>query len=153
MNTMGFEYFSLIIAICLGFGGIIKFLFSINERTTKIETKITDLEVKMTKEISNLELKVTNEISNVKTEISNLEVKVTNEISDLKIETKVGFEKLNSKFDRLEEKNIATNQRVDKLEFEFRDVTKELINKMVFDINGCCETVAKEIETEEEVTV
>jgi len=127
-------------------GSNIVLFMNLNKKVDNLNDRITKLELEITKEITNLKIET-------KTSISNLEIKMINEITNLKIE----IENLNSKFDRLEERNTATNQRLDahivsnnqrinKLETDFKDVTKELISKMVFETNG--ENVVKEIEEE-----
>ena len=67
----------------------------------------------------------------------NLNKKIDNindRITKLEIETKIGFEKINSKLDGKEIQITTTNKRIDKLETDFKEQRtefKELINKVL----------------------
>ena len=81
------EIINLIVLIA-GILTIVKFLFDLQNRITK------------------LEVNTTNALTNIKVEVANLSMRI---------------ERLEMKFGILEERNTATNQRVDKLEVELKE--------------------------------
>ncbi|MCL2039331.1 MAG: hypothetical protein FWG85_02750 [Bacteroidetes bacterium] len=97
---------------------------------------------------------------------------ISDRITKLEIETKIGFEKLNAKFDRLEDKHtnlnqkieerntatnkklddhiVATNKRIDKLETETKTEIKEQQNTFKEIINKITDVFKnKDVLTEE----
>jgi hypothetical protein len=96
MNT--FEIVNLIVFVA-GFATVVKFLFGLQDKITQLEVGVAEFKVEVTKEISNLSIRV---------------------------------ERLETKFGIVEERNantkeqlVLSNQRVDKLEIEIKEIKIE----------------------------
>ena len=92
-----------------------------------ISTNIT-IAIGLVAVIITLHINQSKKIDDVKNELTNVKVETTNAITNLKVEIanlKAKVANLNAKFGIVEERNTATNKRVDKMEIELKEFKSE----------------------------